>query len=91
MPCNGPPMATLTYCTLGAAARCFRVDATLEKFIELKRLDKYHTKKIYSNISKISLPKHIYKTETTTLVLKIDQLIFRNAKNIYFNEKFPFL
>jgi hypothetical protein len=23
--------------------------------------------------------------------LKIDQLIFRNAKNIYFNEKFPFL
>ena len=22
---------------------------------------------------------------------KIDQLIFRNAKNIYFNEKFPFL
>ena len=23
MPCNGPPMATLTYCTLGAAARCF--------------------------------------------------------------------
>jgi hypothetical protein len=23
MPCNGPPMTTLTYCTLGAAARCF--------------------------------------------------------------------
>jgi hypothetical protein len=35
------------------------------------------------------LPKIINVDQTG--YVKIDQLIFRNAKNIYFNEKIPFL